>query len=83
SVHNCYAALTCYLREHSAIGSGVCLWDKYYFSKALKYFDGKMCLLQIDGYTDTNLNDVLTFDKITAYLNHNYLSVTNNEGLIR
>lgn len=83
SVHNCYAALARYLREHSAIGSGVRLWDKYYFPKALKCLDGKMRLLQMDGYGDTNSSDALTSDEITACLNHNYLSVTNNEGLTR
>ncbi|RIB21616.1 hypothetical protein C2G38_2243816 [Gigaspora rosea] len=78
SVHNYYAALARYLREHNSIGSGLRLWDKYYFPKALKCLDGKMCFLQMDGYGDT-----LTSDEITACLNRNYLSVTNNEGLIR
>ncbi|CAG8774859.1 12193_t:CDS:2 [Cetraspora pellucida] len=82
-VHNCYAALACYLREHSAIESGMRLWDKYYFPKALKCLDEKMRLLQIDGYGDTNSSDALTSDEITACLNYNYLLVTNNEGLTR
>ncbi|CAG8807954.1 1408_t:CDS:2, partial [Cetraspora pellucida] len=83
SVYNCYAALAHYLREHNAIGSRVCLWDKYYFPKALKCLDRKMRLLQMDGYGDTNSSDALTSDEITACLNYNYLSVTNNEGLTR
>ncbi|CAG8511222.1 2261_t:CDS:2 [Cetraspora pellucida] len=40
-----------------------------------------MNLLQINGYSNTNLSNVLTSNEITACLNYNYLSVTNNEGL--
>ncbi|CAG8478689.1 6514_t:CDS:2 [Cetraspora pellucida] len=80
SVYNCYTALAFYLKEHSVIGSGVCLWDKYYFPKTLKCFYKKICLLQIDEYGDTNLSDALTSNEITTCLNYNYLLVTNNEG---
>src|SRR5260363_368785 len=41
SIHNCYASIARYLKEHSKI-KPVKLWDSYYFSKALRTIDGKM-----------------------------------------
>ncbi|CAG8473865.1 13408_t:CDS:2 [Cetraspora pellucida] len=40
-----------------------------------------MHLLQIDRYSNTNSSNALISYKITACLNYNYLSVTNNERL--
>ncbi|RIB13663.1 hypothetical protein C2G38_2248713 [Gigaspora rosea] len=83
SVHNCYSALARYLRENSRIDGGVQIWDKYSFPKSLCCLDGKMKSLQYDGYGDTNKSDSLTSNEIILRLNHNYLSIDNNEGLIR
>ncbi|RIB04956.1 hypothetical protein C2G38_2221008 [Gigaspora rosea] len=83
SVHNCYSALARYLRENSRIDGGVRIWDKYSFPKSLRCLDGKMKSLQYDGYGDTDKRDSLTSNEIISCLNHNYLSIDNNEGLIR
>lgn len=83
SIHNCYAALARYLRENSAIEGGVRIWDKYSFPRALRCLDGKMKSLQNAGYGDTSKSDSLTSDEIISCLNHHYLSVEDNEGLIR
>ncbi|CAG8852328.1 18203_t:CDS:2, partial [Racocetra persica] len=45
----------------------------------IQVLDGKMRSLQDEGYGDTDKSDSLTPNKIVSYLNHEYLSINNNE----
>ncbi|CAG8761428.1 12287_t:CDS:2, partial [Cetraspora pellucida] len=58
---------------------GVRIWDKYFFSRALRCLDRKMKSLQNDGYGNTSKSDSLTSDEIISCLNHSYLSIEDNE----
>ncbi|CAG8840043.1 15454_t:CDS:1, partial [Racocetra persica] len=79
SINNCYAALVCYLRENSSILGKVNIWDKYIFSRTIQVLDGKMRSLQDEGYGDTDKSDSLIPNEIVSCLNHEYLSINNNE----
>ena len=83
SMHNCYAALSHHLRENTAIQGGVRIWDRYNFPKALRCLNGKMRSLQNGGFGNTDQSSALTSDEIASCLNHDFLSINNNESLIR
>ncbi|CAG8701515.1 8189_t:CDS:2 [Cetraspora pellucida] len=75
--------LSRYLHKNSAIEGDVRIWDKYLFPRALRCLNGKMKSLQNNSYSNTSKSDSLTSNKIISCLNHNYLSVDNNKGLIK
>ncbi|CAG8701908.1 4484_t:CDS:2 [Cetraspora pellucida] len=82
SIHNCYASLARYLKEHSTI-KPCNIWDSYKFEKALRILDGKMKKLQKKGLGETDQSAALTVDEIFQILDHESMSGNDNESLVR
>ncbi|CAG8745511.1 14482_t:CDS:2, partial [Acaulospora morrowiae] len=82
SVHNCYSAINRYLRDYSVI-QPIKIWDPYRFPRALRTLDGKMRILQDKGLGDPKKSDGLSLEEIKQILDHLYMSINNNESLIR
>ncbi|CAG8712778.1 12633_t:CDS:2, partial [Racocetra fulgida] len=82
SIHNCYASVAWYLKEHSEI-KPCKLCDLYHFGKALRTLDGKMKKLQNEGLGEMDQASQLTADEIFQILNHETMQVDTNEALKR
>ncbi|CAG8522478.1 20574_t:CDS:2 [Cetraspora pellucida] len=82
SIHNCYASLARYLKEHSTI-KPCNIWDSYKFGKALRILDGKMKKLQKKGLGETDQSAAFTVDEIFQILDHESISGNDNESLVR
>ncbi|CAG8794439.1 36823_t:CDS:2, partial [Gigaspora margarita] len=74
-LHNCYVALTCYLKESIAIPGEICVWDQYNFPKVqLRYSESKS---EDNDNVDSTNNDKHV-NKI-GYEENDYLTKTNRK----